>query len=138
MKSNKSLIWIVFVFLVVFAVSPAFALSGNLQETTPPTVESIAGLADVLSWIVSAFVVFGAKFAFQTWGIDLSGKATQITAALTLAVMEFLNGSIAALPPEAYPFVSLILGFIVGLLALFGIGSVIKKAVPALNAPAKK
>lgn len=128
---NKKLFVVWLIVLVALAVPITVYASGNAQESTPPVIQDFDFLAKLIAGIVTAVVTFGVKFAFKEYGIDLTGKATQFTAAVVLAIYEGINGLLAIVPAEWIPVVVSGLGFLTTLLIAFGIGSGVKKFWPA-------
>lgn len=127
-----------FLFVVVsvmvfaaFAAPLAFA-----QDAEPPRVEDFDLLAQLIIGVVSMAVTFGVKAMVKEWGIDLTGKSTQITAAIVTAIFEFLNGLLASVPADWFPVVVSGFGFLTALLTAFGVASYLKGKHTA--APAKK
>lgn len=107
--------------LTAFVVPLVFA-----QNEEPPKIEQFDYLAQLIIGVVTVVVTFGLKAMLKEWGIDLTGKSTQITAALVTAIFEFLNGLLASVPPAWFPVVVSGLGFLTALLTAFGVALVIK------------
>lgn len=130
----KKLLFVVLAVMVLaaFVVPVAFA-----QTEEPPKIEQFNFIAQLIIGFVTVVVTFGLKAMVKEWGIDLTGKATQITAAIVTAIFEFLNGLLASIPPDWFPVVVSGLGFLTALLTAFGVASYLKgKHTAAL--PAKK
>lgn len=117
------------ILLVVIAVMvlAAFVVPvASAQTEEPPKIEQFDYLAQLLIGFVTVVVTFGVKAMSKEWGIDMTGKATQITAAIVTALFEFLNGILASVPPAWFPVVVSGLGFLTALLTAFGVASYLK------------
>ncbi|NUQ86369.1 MAG: hypothetical protein HUU11_16815 [Anaerolineales bacterium] len=112
--------------LLVIAISAFIVPLAFAQDAEPPRVEDFELLAHLIIGIVGMAVTFGVKAMVKEWGIDLTGKATQITAAIVTAIFEFLNGVLASVPPDWFPVVVSGLGFVTALLTAFGVASYLK------------
>ncbi len=117
-----------FLFVVVSVmVIAAFVVPlVSAQDAEPPRVEDFDLLAQLIIGVVSMAVTFGVKAMVREWGIDLTGKSTQITAAIVTAIFEFFNGLLASVPPDWFPVVVSGLGFLTALLTAFGVASYLK------------
>lgn len=130
----KKILFVVFTVMVLAAFIVPVA---SAQTEEPPKIEQFDYLAQLIIGFVTVAVTFGLKTMVKEWGIDLTGKATQITAAIVTAIFEFLNGLLASVPPEWFPVVVSGFGFLTALLTAFGVASYLKgKFGSAL--PAKK
>lgn len=109
------------VVLAAFVVPVAFA-----QTEEPPKIENFDVLAQLILGLVTMAVTFGIKAIAKNVGVDLSGNATQITAAIVLAIYEFINGLLAVVPPTWYPVVVNGFGFLTAILVASGAALVLK------------
>lgn len=109
------------VVLAAFVVPVAFA-----QTEEPPKIENFDVLAQLILGIVTMAVTFGIKAIAKNVGVDLTGNATQITAAIVLAIYEFINGLLAVVPPNWYPVVVNGAGFLTAILVASGAALVLK------------
>jgi hypothetical protein len=132
MKKILFIAFLVFV-LAAFIVPVVFA-----QTETPPKIESFDVLAQLILGLVTMAVTFGIKAIARNFGVDLTGNATQITAAIVLAIYEFINGLLAVVPPGWYPVVVSGLGFLTALLVASGVALVVKGKHTQSALPAKK
>lgn len=117
---------ILYVSLLVIVLSAFIVPVAFAQDAQPPTIEEFDTLAQLIIGVVTAVVTFGLKAMLKEWGVDLTGKATQITAAIVIAIFEFLNGFLASVPPAWFPVVVSGLGFLTALLTAFGVASYLK------------
>lgn len=119
------------VVLAAFIVPVVFA-----QSEQPPKIEDFDLLAQLILGLVTMAVTFGIKAIAKNFGVDLTGNATQITAAIVLTIFEFLNGLLLAVPVAWYPVVVTGLGFVTSILVASGAALVLKgkHTSPALSA----
>lgn len=122
----KSLKRFVFVALVVMALAAFVVPVAFAQDAEPPKIENFDFLAQLIIGLVTAAVTFGLKAVAQEWGIDMTGKATQLTAAIVLTIFEFINGILALVPPDWFAVVVAGLGFLTALLTASGVALVLK------------
>lgn len=115
MKKNF-VVWLVVLAVLMFAVPGVAAL----QDAPPDPVT----VPDALTAIIQTFLVYivteGLKAFLAVFKIDLTGKATLIAAAITTAVVAFLNGLLGAVPAAFSPAVVLVLQLVVALLGAGG------------------
>lgn len=117
---------ILFVSLLVIVIAAFIVPVAFAQTEEPPKIEQFDYVAQLIIGFVTVVVTFGLKAMVKEWGIDLTGKATQITAAIVTAIFEFLNGLLASVPPAWFPVVVSGLGFLTALLTAFGVASYLK------------
>ncbi len=132
MKINKVLFWVMFLLAVLFVVPVAFA-----QDTTPPRVEDFSLVAQFIIGLVTIVVTFGIKHAAKEWGIDFSGKITQLVATIVGLIFETSDSLLALIPPQYYGIAVAVFGVITSVLLAFGGASLLKRAIPSLSAPKK-
>lgn len=81
-------------------------------------------LPDALVLLITGFVMFvvtqGVKNVLSWFGVDLSGLAAGITAAVVGVIVALLNGWLGMIPPEWAPIANQVLQLIVLLLTGFG------------------
>lgn len=131
----------IFAFLLAVLLIAAFApVAVFAQGVVPPdanalTVDDFPWLPVLLIGLVTFIVTLGVKGLAGAWGIDISGKATQLTATIVLAIVQSINAILAAIPPEHIPLVTASLGLIGALLTSFGVAGFIKtlKGTPLLR-----
>lgn len=120
---NKIWIWSLVLIVLLFGVPSVAAWQG---EAPPPVT-----MPDALTAIIQTFLVYivteGLKSFLTVFKIDLTGKATVIAAALTTAVVAFLNGLLGAVPAGFSPVAVLILQLVVALLGAGGFFRLLKR-----------
>jgi len=132
---KKILVWIVFVLVMLFVVPTVFAQDPLPPPTVPIAVDDFPFLSLLLVGAVTFVVTLGIKSISGAFGIDISGRASAITGAVVLAVFEFINGLLAAIPPQAVDSVVAGLGFLTALLTAFGFAGLLKKFTTKVDIP---
>lgn len=126
---------IFFVSLLVIVIAAFIVPVAFAQTEEPPKIEQFDLLAQLILGLVTMAVTFGIKAIAKNIGVDLTGNATQITAAIVLAIYEFINGLLAVVPPAWYPVVVNGFGFLTAILVASGAALVLKgkhtKQLPA-------
>lgn len=116
-----ALVLLAVVALSAFVVPVAFA-----QGTTPPVQ-----LPDKLAGLIAVGMIYlvteGLKALGGVFHVDISGAGSVIAAALTTAVVAFLNGWLALVPEAWAPVANQILTLIVLLLGAGGFWRLFKK-----------
>lgn len=127
-----------YVALLVIIISAMIVPVVFAQTEEPPKIENFDVLAQLILGLVTMAVTFGIKAIAQNFGVDLTGNATQFTAAIVLAIYEFINGWLAVVPSAWYPVVVSGLGFITAILVASGAALVVKGKHTKFALPAKK
>jgi len=125
----KKVLLTIVVLFAVFALlghTTAYAASASFQ-VEPPKVEDFDYLAQLVVAVVTLMVTYGLKFLVKEWGLDLTGKSTQITAVIVGLIYETANQWLALVPPDFYPVVVSAAGLITAVLVAFGTSGLIKK-----------
>lgn len=69
----------------------------------------------LIAGFIATLVTEGLKALGAVFGVDLSGKAALVTAAIVTAVVFFLNALLAQIPPEFEPVANAILALLVAI-----------------------
>lgn len=84
-------------------------------------VELPSELQAVLAGLIGSLVTEGLKALGNVFGVDLSGKAAVVTAAIVSALVFFANALLAKIPPEFEGAANAIFLLLVSLLGAFGV-----------------
>lgn len=125
----KRTFWILLALVLLFVVPTVFAQG----ETPPLTIEQFPWLGVLLVGAVTFIVTAGLKSLSATFGVDLSGKASAITAAIVLALIEIINTTLSTIPPTAIPSVTAGITFLFTLFSAFGFAGLLKKITTKQN-----
>ena len=75
----------------------------------------------ILTPFVAVLVTEGLKAIGALFGIDLSGRAAAVTAAVAGALFLFADNLLAQIPPAAEPFANGLLTFLIVILTAYGV-----------------
>lgn len=120
---------IVFLLIVTFLLfTPLIVVhAAPLAQDQQPPVTLPDELVGLISIAVTFLVAEGIKGMVAWFGVDLSGKAAGLTAALTAVVVAFINGLLAFVPVQFSPIAVEILRLVVLLVGAFGAYHVFKQ-----------
>lgn len=99
----------------------------STEPTIPLTVDQFPWISVLLVGLVTWVVTEGLKSLSKVFGVDISGKASAVTATVVLTLVELINQLLATIPESAIPSVTAGLGFVFTLLSAFGLAGLLKK-----------
>lgn len=126
MKLRLSTLFLVLFFMMVITTT----VYAQGDQPVPPTVEDFPVLYTMLVGAITFVMTAGIQALAETWGVNITGRASQITAAAVMFVITTVNALLSALPPMWITPAIAIFTAIAGLLSAFGIARTAKKLRP--------